>query len=90
MSEHGLQSVIGTAIVDRRFRDTLLENPLAALRGFELTVAERRLAGSIRAASLEEYAGRLEMAMTGSEAGRRYTHGHGLPTSLTDLAVAAG
>lgn len=90
MSEYGLQCVIGTALVDGSFRERLLKDARAALAGFELSAAERKMAASIRARSLQEYAGRLEQKLTGAEASGRGWSASPVFSRSDDLAVAAG
>jgi len=54
-----LQCIVGTAIVDSRFRQELLAQPASALRGFELTPEEREAVGAIRASTIQGFAQEL-------------------------------
>lgn len=60
-----LHAIIGFAIVDRSFQELLLTNPRSALAGFDLSPRDRKAAVAIHgAASLAEYAVRLEQRLT--------------------------
>lgn len=59
-----LSRLIAAAVVNQRFRQTLLTNPANALKGygretFNFTPTERELILSIRATTLEEFAGQV-------------------------------
>ncbi len=51
-----LERLIGTALVDGEFRSSLLESPVAAAAGFELTREEMDVLRSAHARTLEELA----------------------------------
>ena len=60
MAYTGLEEVVGHAIIDRGFRADLLNGPRArALSRFDLTPEEQQALMSIRAESLESFAGQL-------------------------------
>ncbi len=62
MSERALQALIGHAIVDKKFRDQLLNGGRERLlEEFELTEAERDALRSIQARTLEEFASQVHM-----------------------------
>ncbi len=58
--QHGLQQVIGAALIDRDVLTTLLRDPLALAERFELTMPERRFMARVRARDLEEFATLVE------------------------------
>jgi hypothetical protein len=61
MKHRALQDLIGRAIVDREFRDRLLNgNREQVVAEFDLTDIERRAIHSIEAQSFEEFAGSLQ------------------------------
>lgn len=61
MSHRGLQNLIGRAIVDRNFRDRLLDKDREqALADFNLTDDELSVVSSIEAQSFEDFAGELD------------------------------
>ena len=71
LTERGA-SVFAAAVVNQRFRRTLLMNPAKALLGygnerFDFTPAERELILSIRAATLEEFADQVQELAKESE-----------------------
>ncbi|HEX9016276.1 MAG TPA: Franean1_4349 family RiPP [Chloroflexota bacterium] len=51
-----LEKLIGTALVDGEFRSNLLDSPVAAATGFELTREEMEVLKSAHASTLEELA----------------------------------
>jgi len=59
MSFDALQTLVGTAIVDRNFCDLLLRSPADAVRGFDLSDEERDLVCGIRAMDLQQFAAQL-------------------------------
>lgn len=60
MSLESLQAIVGTALVDRKFREALLSSPQLATCEFDLSEAETQAVLSIRAGSLEEFAAALD------------------------------
>jgi hypothetical protein len=71
-----LQAVIGLAIVDGAFQELLLASPRKALAGMELSERDRKAAAGIRgAASLAEYAVRLEQRLARAGDGARVAVG---------------
>ncbi|HEC34703.1 MAG TPA: hypothetical protein ENI37_08345 [Chloroflexi bacterium] len=61
MSQHALQRLVGTAVVDRRFRQGFLNGGRQRLLAqFELAAEEREALLSIRANTLEGLAAELE------------------------------
>lgn len=74
MTHRALQDLIGRAIVDKDYRDQLLNgNREQALAQLDLTDEERTTVDSIEAQSLEEFAGQLHdwIEAVGGESGRR-------------------
>jgi hypothetical protein len=62
MSERALQALIGHAIVDKKFRDQLLNGGRERLlEEFELTETERDVLRSIQAQTFEEFASQVHM-----------------------------
>ncbi len=61
MPYESLQAVIGTAVIDSKFRIELLNNSRRhAIQKFDLTKEEMEAVMSIRADSLEQFAGQLD------------------------------
>jgi hypothetical protein len=54
-----LSQIIGTAIIDDSFRNTLLSNPKHALAQFDLEANELRDIASIQATTIEQFAEQL-------------------------------
>lgn len=66
MSQQALQKMVGTAVVDRRFRQKLLNGRRQRLlRWFELTPAEQETVLSINKDTLEGFAAELEYRLNG-------------------------
>ena len=59
MSQQALQAIVGTAIIDREFRQTLLSSSEKAVAGFDLTLEEFQAITAIQAKTFEEFAGEL-------------------------------
>ncbi|MFQ6057798.1 MAG: Franean1_4349 family RiPP [Anaerolineae bacterium] len=59
MSQEALQAIVGTAIIDRAFRQALLDSLEEAVAGFDLTPEELQAITSIKAESFEQFAGQL-------------------------------
>ena len=59
MAYETLQTIIGTAIVDPKFRHSLLEKEPEALRAFELTPEEKEALASIQADTFQGFAREL-------------------------------
>lgn len=71
MAYESLQAVIGTAVVDSLFRKALLNGSRQrVIQPFNLTNEETTAVMSIRADSLEQFAGQLDQWITTSQ-GRR-------------------
>ncbi len=64
MAYEELQAVVGTAIVDAGFRDSLLSNPSSAVDAFDLSAEELHALRSIEANSLQSLASQLEVWMS--------------------------
>jgi hypothetical protein len=65
-SDHGLQQIIGAALLDRGVLTTLLNNPLSLADKFGLSIPERRFVANIRARDLEHFATLVEGWIDGS------------------------
>jgi len=65
MTTSCLSQIIGTAIIDDSFRNTLLSNPQHALAQFELEANELRDISSIQATTIEQFAEKLLVWMNG-------------------------
>lgn len=63
-SHKELERLIGAAIVDGEFRTSLLESPLAAASGFDLSAEELAALDSAGANSLEELAALIHAWIT--------------------------
>ncbi len=59
MAYETLQAIVGTAIVDSKFRRNLLSGSPEALTGFHLTAEETAALGSITAKTLHGFATQL-------------------------------
>jgi hypothetical protein len=59
MAHETLQAIVGTAIVDSKFRRNLLSGSQEALSGFHLTAEETAALGSIRAKTFRGFAMQL-------------------------------
>jgi hypothetical protein len=57
--------MIGKAVIDRDFREQLLQRPADASGEFSLTRWERSLVRSLRARTLEEFAQKLSERLNG-------------------------
>ena len=60
VSHHGLQQLLGTALVNNDVRAALLCDPLSLADRFELSMLERRFMARARAQDLEEFASLAE------------------------------
>ena len=65
MTWETLQTIVGTALVDREFAKQLLDQTPEALLRFDLTDDEYRRVASIRAASLDQFAMQLDQLLSG-------------------------
>jgi hypothetical protein len=61
MAHETVQMIIGTAIVDARFRQTLLQKTREALRDFDLTPDEVEALSGIRASTLHGFAHEVQL-----------------------------
>jgi hypothetical protein len=59
MSEAVVMEIIEKAMVDKKFRHQLFNNPKEALSGFDLTDAERKMLGDLNEGNFEKFAGGL-------------------------------
>ena len=59
MSDVVLKEIIDRAVSDDSFRKKLLSDPTSALKGYELTDAERELLSNLDEGSFDEFAGGL-------------------------------
>ncbi|MBM3189254.1 MAG: hypothetical protein FJZ90_11100 [Chloroflexi bacterium] len=59
MAYEALQAVVGTAIVDPKFRQGLLRRSPGILRGFGLTPEESRVISAIKEETLHGFANQL-------------------------------
>jgi hypothetical protein len=60
MSKDAVQAIIGKAVLDSEFRETLFANPDQALAGYELTEVEVAALKAIDAETMESFAGTLD------------------------------
>jgi hypothetical protein len=61
MAHETVQTIIGTAIVDARFRHALLKRTQEALRNFDLTPDELEALSGIRANTLHGFAHEVQL-----------------------------
>lgn len=59
MSETVLKEIVDRAVKDEAFRNNLLSNPTAALKGYDLTNAERELLSNLDEGNFDDFAGGL-------------------------------
>jgi hypothetical protein len=67
MSAETMHRLIGRALTDTRFRESLLREPGAAAREFPLTPFERRLIASLQADTLEAFSQQLAASLEAGE-----------------------
>jgi hypothetical protein len=60
MSKEAMQTIIGKAVSDDKFREGLFANPDKALQGYDLTEAESAALKEIDAETMESMAGSLD------------------------------
>jgi len=60
MSKEAVQTIIGRAVVDVQFRESLFTDPDQVLAGFELTEEEVAALKAIDAVAVESFAGALD------------------------------
>ena len=77
MSDQTLNNIMCMALVDGKFRDTLLANPANVVGDFELDAEEQDILKGIKADSVTEFARKLHMWMVqrptgGNSHGRMY------------------
>jgi len=67
MTAKTLSTLIGTAVIDVNFRQTLLTDPWSALTGFDLSREEKEAIAGIEAKNIEQFAQELAgwIAQTG-------------------------
>lgn len=63
MCSHNLNRLIGTAVVDKAFRQALLADPARAASEFNLAPEEFLLVSSIRAQDITDFAQKLDAAL---------------------------
>lgn len=59
MTAKTLSTLIGTAVIDMRFRQTLLSDPWSALTDFDLSLEEKEAIAGIEANTIEQFAQQL-------------------------------
>lgn len=75
MSQEALQAIVGTAIIDREFCDTLLNGSRKkAVANFDLTGEELMAVMAIEADSLEQFADQLHRWILCTQKGREQPH----------------
>ena len=90
MKHEGLNQLVCAAVVNNRFRETLLQNPAQALatgylgHNFSLTAEERDLVVDIKAQRFEDFAAQVYHWLSGNGngkngTGRRHNSGSGEP-----------
>jgi len=60
MSKEAVEAIIGKAVVDSEFRETLFANPDEVLAGYELTEVEIAALKAVDAETMESFAGTLD------------------------------
>jgi hypothetical protein len=60
MTKEAVQTIIGQAVVDREFRESLFADPDEVLAGYELTEEEMVALKAIDAETMESFAGALD------------------------------
>jgi hypothetical protein len=64
MSDQALNNIMCMALIDGKFRDTLLTNPATVVGDFDLDAEERDVLNAIKADSVTEFARKLHTWMT--------------------------
>ena len=78
MSRHGMQQLVGIAVVDRHFCQKFLDGARRGLMGqFELSLEEQEKLLEIQADSLDGFAGQLERWLDAREFSLHTTSGSG-------------
>ena len=91
MSEQTLNNIMCMALVDGKFRDSLLTNPANVVGDFDLDVEEQDVLKAIKADSVTEYARKLHTWMiertggSGNGNGHRKTYGPTQPVHRLHL-----
>ena len=77
MSEQTLNNIMCMALVDGKFRDSLLTNPANVVGDFDLDVEEQDVLKAIKADSVTEYARKLHTWMLQRTGGNGNGNGNG-------------
>jgi len=89
MSEQTLNNIMCMALVDGKFRDSLLTNPANVVGDFDLDAEEQDVLKAIKADSVTEYARKLHTWMVqrtgGNGNGHRETYGPRQPVHRLHL-----
>lgn len=72
MSDHTLNNIMCLALIDGKFRDTLLTDAATALCDFDLDAEEQDILKAIEADSVTEYARKLHTWMAERRGGNGY------------------
>lgn len=72
MSDHTLNNIMCLALIDGKFRDSLLTDPARVVGDFELDAEERDILKAIKADSVTEYARKLHTWMKERRGGNGY------------------
>ncbi len=64
MSQDAVSQIIGRAVTDADFRETLFSNPEQALQGYDLTEDDKEALKNLKQEDLEEFSTKLDSRIT--------------------------
>ncbi len=64
MSQDAVSQIIGRAVTDADFRETLFSNPEQALQGYDLTDDEQEALKNLKQEDLEDFSTKLDSRIT--------------------------
>lgn len=64
MSQNAVSQIIGRAVTDADFRETLFSNPEQALQGYDLTEDDKEALKNLKQEDLEEFSTKLDSRIT--------------------------
>jgi hypothetical protein len=64
MSQDAVSQIIGRAVIDPEFRETLFSNPEQALQGYDLTEDDKEALKNLKQEDLEEFSTKLDSRIT--------------------------
>ncbi len=64
MSQNAVSQIIGRAVTDADFRETLFSNPEQALQGYDLTEDDKEALKNLKQEDLEDFSTKLDSRIT--------------------------